>query len=125
MLEILLIELQRAKGFSFDIVKCAFCPRVGYAVSAHKQREAIISNFAALSRIYLSNRLAVYIVENLDLLLSNGHILSAWVNGNKCYLDVATVVPTRETADLLAREHAQVAFFDLESGQAISVTGGK
>ena len=48
--------------------------------------------------------------------------IGAWQDGDTWYLDVSRVVPDLETALQLAREHHQLAVYDLAEGRTIPVT---
>jgi len=105
-------------GFTYHAVTGAQ-PSTGYALSLHKDRERVIPNAKDLTL----DDLVDYTYQNRDLLEQDSNYLGGWHNPNdgKAYLDVSTVVPSRDDAERLGREHHQLAYFDLEKGQSVDL----
>ena len=84
-----------------------------YAVSVHPEHERIVS--APLSPEVLDT----YISERADI-WDDSHIIGTWEHEGRVYLDVVTLVADRDDALALARQHGQLAIFNLAAGEEIS-----
>jgi len=93
-------------------------PTKGYALSIYKGRETILP-VAGLKLAHLAR----FAKDNHDLLKQPDHYFGAWHNPDdgKVYLDVSKVVKTELEAERQAREHKQIAYFDLEHGRSVNV----
>ena len=91
-------------------------PRDGFMVSPYEGREKVVP-VDKMSTKYLSR----YIRQNRDVLTKSDHFLGGWVDGGKVYLDVSVRRADRQQAADLAREHRQLAFFDLASMETVYV----
>jgi hypothetical protein len=96
-------------------------PITGYALSVYKGREQALP----LSEV-TPQALARYTKANWDLLSQENNYLGAWHNpeNHQVYLDISTVVKSPEEAERLGRQHQQLAYFDLQKGQSVSLTRG-
>jgi hypothetical protein len=108
-------------GFTYHAVT-GDQPKVGFALSLHPDREAIMDDSKATVVA-----LASYAAKNWDLLKDTNNYMGGWHNpeDGKVYLDVSTVVETAAEAERLCREANQIAYFDLVKGQSIKVAGGR
>lgn len=107
-------------GFTYD-PKTEGEPTSGYVVATHPDRSKIFTA-STLTKEDLVN----YVDDNWDLLQQAGEHLGAWHDPKtgKVWLDVSRVVADRAEAERLAREHKQIAFFDLKGGTSIPTPGG-
>lgn len=107
-------------GFTYD-PKTESEPTAGYVVATHPDRSKIF-DAATLTK----EDLVDYVDANWDLLQQPGEHLGAWHDPKtgKAWLDVSRVVSSRTEAERLAREHKQIAFFDLKGGTSIPTPGG-
>lgn len=87
-----------------------------YAVSIYPDRERIVDGVDF-------DILEGFVIDNEDLLNSSKNSLGIWVNGGKVYLDVVATIPDRDEAINLARQHNQIAIWDLQNNTEIP-TGG-
>jgi len=108
-------------GFTYHAVT-GDQPKVGFALSLHPDREAIMDDSKATVVA-----LASYAAKNWDLLKETNNYMGGWHNpeDGKVYLDVSTVVDSAAEAERLCREANQIAYFDLVKGQSIKVVGGR
>jgi hypothetical protein len=93
-------------------------PVEGYALSIHPERSVAID----ASKIKITD-LADYVAKNGDILAEEGNHFGAWHDpaSGKVFLDVSTVTKDAKAAEDLARRHDQIAYFDLKSGQSVTV----
>lgn len=84
-----------------------------YAVSVNPEHERIVN--APLSADVLER----YIAERADI-WDDAHIIGTWQHDGRVYLDVVTLVSDLDDALALARQHGQLAIFDLANGEEIS-----
>lgn len=107
-------------GFTWSPVTGS--PDGGYALSIYKGREATFDVKSVTPK-----DLASYAKSNWDLISKPGNYLGAWHNPDdgKLYLDVSTVVGTEAEARALAKEHSQLAYFDLKGGKSVAMDSGK
>lgn len=89
----------------------------GYAVAVYPEREQQITGRVNPCDV------REYAYANADLAWRHDVAVGGWRDPETgiAYLDLTRVVPTREQADRLAREHDQVAYFDLNSQQSVRV----
>lgn len=94
-------------------------PKEGYALSLHPERSYVQD----IDKLQFSD-LVGYVAKNNDLLKQADNYLGAWHDprSSKVYLDVSTITKDRGTAERLAREHKQIAYFDLKAGNSVDVS---
>jgi hypothetical protein len=94
--------------------KTGYEPHKGMALSPYPEREKKVP-IADLD----SPTVRQYLDDNKDLLAKPDHFLGGWLDTDTgtAYLDVSVLAKDRKTADKLAREHHQLAYFDLASGE--------
>ncbi len=104
-------------GFTYSPVSDD-SPAEGFALSVHKDRERV----APAAKV-TAKAIWEYVDENWDLLKEDGNFIGAWHNpsDDQVYLDVSTVVGSRQDAERLGREHGQLAYFDLKAGQSVPI----
>lgn len=110
-------QLRAHGGFTYQpILKRS--PTSGMALSLHPERELII-NVDDLDVDTITN----YIERNKDLLSDLTNNVGGWfdIESRKIFLDVSTVVNTREEAYKLAKQYKQEAFFDLGAMEEVRV----
>lgn len=90
----------------------------GYAVAVHPDLCVIHTGDVEAGDI-----LAYMISYAADILARPGRVVGGWrdPDSGMAYLDVSTVVPDLDEAMSLAREHRQLAIFDLAQMISISV----
>lgn len=101
-----------AGGFSYTIHGNA--PSGGCMVSPYKGAERVY-DAASLSR----SDVKAYRDNHRELLGRPDHYLGGWRDGDKVYLDVSVHAPDRTTASALARQHGQLAYYDLDTGETV------
>lgn len=86
-----------------------------YALSPYKDRELV------LDQMPTEDDIAAYIAKNKDLLDTPEHSFGSWFNSDngKHYLDVSITEPDLAKAQNLARQHNQLAVFDLKEFKEI------
>lgn len=102
-------------GFTYHPVT-GTSPTDGFMVSPYKSRERVLELKDASAKA-----LVKYINRNADLLSKEDHYLGGWVDGGKVYLDISVRRETAGQALALAREHGQLAIFDLTKKETIHV----
>lgn len=90
-------------------------PKTGYAVACDHRLEKVSAK--PISPAVLAD----YISRHWGKLESPGKFLGLWDHGSHCYLDVVTVEPDLERAIALARQHGQLAIYDLAHNCAVRV----
>jgi hypothetical protein len=111
-------SLQSSGGFS---VGYRTTPTIGYMVAVVGQ-EVIVpvkdshglarNDYAAIYR---------YLFERADF-AECGNYIGGWIGpDNNLYLDVSVHVGCIDDADKLARDHAQIAYYNLATGQSVYV----
>lgn len=101
-----------AGGFSVTIHGSA--PSTGCMVSPYKRAERVyaVADFEA-------DDVKAYRDNHRELLSRPEHYLGGWRDGDKVYLDVSIHTENRTQAAALAKEHGQLAFYDLDSGETV------
>lgn len=108
-------ELEReaeAGGFSYR--RIAGAPADGFMVSPYKQAERKYSLIT-----FNHEDVARYRERQRELLAKPDHYLGGWRDGDVIYLDVSIRAADRSAAAVLARQHQQLAVFDLATGNVI------
>jgi hypothetical protein len=100
-------------GFTYQ-PKADYAPTDGFMVSPYKDAEKIIPEGKVTTRT-----ISRYVRSQRERLRQDDNFLGAWVDGGKVYLDVSVRRPTREAALQLAKEHGQLAFFDLQNMETV------
>ncbi len=109
-----IVDETAANGGSTTRLYPAPAPATGYALSIRKDAERIVSAPLTLAE------LAAY-ATTFDADLQAGFCLGTWEHSGNVYLDLATVEQDRSKALELAREHSQIAIFDLDRKEEIPV----
>lgn len=93
-------------------------PTEGFALSIHPERSATVD-----AENLTADALHDYLSKNRDLLSQEGNHLGAWHDpqSHKVFLDVSTVAKDEKEAAELARQHDQIAYFDLKNGRSVTV----
>lgn len=101
-------------GFTFDVWTMQPVTS-GYAVAVVRDAEQQIQGPVTRDDV------VAYALRHAPTLRRPGMRLGGWRDGQTgiAYLDISCVVATREEARALAEEHAQLAFFDLNTGSEI------
>jgi hypothetical protein len=100
-------------GFTYQAVSNN-APHDGFMVSPYQDREYSVPADQVTPR-----NLREYLKRNADLLTKPDHYIGGWVDGGTAYIDVSVRTPDRESAARLAKEHKQLAFFDLAGGETV------
>jgi len=108
-------RLQKEGGFTYSVISKR-SPKEGFVVSAHPEREQVMD--ASKLR---PDMLRQYVKENRDLLTKPGNYLGGWLDGDKVYLDVSTVVESKQEAVRLGKEHDQIGVYDIKAGETVIV----
>lgn len=93
-------------------------PTTGFVVSVYKGSEKVIP-----AKSLTPVELVQFVKDNMALASQEGNFVGAWHNpkdGN-VYLDISRVTQSRAEAEQLGRENNQLAIFDLQKGQSISL----
>lgn len=111
----LLDKLRAEGGFTIDLRTAEGWVEEGFAVSVNPERTRTFElpvNTADL---------VTYVNDNWDLLKSEPSVFGGWLDTETdiTYLDVVTVLDSKEEALDLAVAHGELAIFDLGSGQEI------
>lgn len=87
----------------------------GFAVSVNPERAHLV--FGQVDSLVLHT----YVNDNWDLLSQDGKMFGGWVDTDTgtTYLDVVTILDSKEEALSLAVQHGELAIYDLGSGQEI------
>lgn len=111
-------RLQREGGFTYQPVH-QNSPRSGFVVSTSRENERVF-NKADIT----PDTIKQYLDERGDVFKNDpeAHV-GGWYDAEagKVYLDVSKVVPDKETAAKLGREHNQEAIYDLGAGQTVII----
>lgn len=108
-------KLAETGGFSVN-------PRVpegwvteGFAVSVNPERTRVIDGQVD------SMMLLTYVNDNWDMFRQDGKVFGGWLDTEtgKTYLDVVTIVDSKEEALDLAVHHGELAIYDITNGQEI------
>ena len=113
-----LLELiNKNSGFTIDL-KTGIEPKSGYCIALSLFEQITDVNNNDLD-IILSN----YIVDHKPMLLNTlpDYYLGCWVNDDKIYLDVVTIVKDLKLAVRLAKIGKQIAIYDLDQQKEIFV----
>lgn len=89
-------------------------PESGFMVSPYSANEQVVP----VSR-FTKTVVKDYIAKNEELLKKPDHFLGGWRDGDNVYLDVSVNSPTLEATRTLAREHNQLAAWDIKGGQEV------
>jgi len=103
-------------GVTYNIAKGNMAGTPNYSVSIYPDREKIEEGVDF-------DRLEGYLDGNEDLLMDPNNSFGAWSNEGKVYLDVVVTVPDQAKAIELAKQHNQIAIWDLQNNKEIP-TGG-
>jgi len=100
-------------GFTVDAQGVG--PTAGYVVSIYP---ACTQSLPAAA--VTAETISAFTALNADVLARPGHYLGAWHDPatGKVYLDISVVVGDRATAEELASEHGQLAYFDIDAGRS-------
>lgn len=111
-----LLELINSNGgFTIDL-KIGIQPQSGFCVALKDFEQITINNNNNLDKI-LSN----YIVNHKPKLFNENYYLGCWVNDNKVYLDIVTIVKDLKLAVKLAKINKQIAIYDLDNQKEIFI----
>lgn len=118
----MLLNEARAGGFTYDVAGRS-SPKTGYSVSPYPDRTRVID-----TKDLTADSISQYAKDNADVLAQPGAHLGGWRETkpdgtDRTWLDVSLVSQSKSAATALAREHNQVAIFDLKAGDTID-TGG-
>jgi len=91
-------------------------PKGGFALSVYPQHSAVFEKVT-------KRDLIDYIKKNRDLLRKPGNYLGAWHDpeSGKVFLDISMVTQDKKEAERLCRKHDQIAYFDLNTFQSVTV----
>jgi len=103
--------LSQDGGFSLSITGTT--PTSGAMVSIYPQYERKLTTVS-------ESDIAQYLFDHIDVLSQPGHYLGAWVDNSTVYLDVSINAPLERALDL-ARQHNQLAVFDLATFDSVYV----
>lgn len=101
-----------AGGFTYRRITGA--PKDGFMVSPYPQAER---KYTVATFNFEDVR--AYRQRNRELLAKPGHFLGGWRDGDVIYLDISIRGQTLGEAGRIAREHKQLAIYDLATGREI------
>src|SRR5882672_176284 len=123
VVDILYSTLLKDSGFSFDLLLQRFAPKKGFVVSPYKNRETVIRGLVLTDQGAVKDKLGLFIKDNRDLLMSEGHMFGAWIESSPIdtehitlYLDIARHFTSALAAKHITRIHHQKAYYDLSKG---------
>lgn len=101
-------------GFTLNLKTGEGWVTEGFAVSLNPERTRVFINVDTLT-------LVTFVTDNWDLLRQDGYMFGAWLDTETgiTYLDVVTVLDSKELALDLAVQKGELAIYDLGSGQEI------
>ena len=100
-------------GFTYNPMG-DFFPSSGFAVGIFKNKEKRIA-----SPILSTEHLAEFVEFVEDQLRVPGCCIGGWLVAGIWYLDVSVLMPTFESAIELAKEHDQIAIYNLSTHETI------
>lgn len=101
-------------GFTLD-PRTAMPQTSGWAFSPDKSTERVIDGLASAEDI------EKFMADNAEALAQPGNFLGGWTSDGKSYLDVSNVTADRAEAEAAARAADQLAIFNLETGETVSI----
>lgn len=108
-------------GFTYSVVG-RDRPTSGYALSPYPERSQAID-----TKQLTADRIRRYRDANWSLLSKPNHYIGAWRERDgdvdRVWLDVSIVVRDRHEAEILGKEHNQIAMWDLGNSVEISLGG--
>ena len=110
----ILHSIESTGGVTYSLSKGNLAGTNNFSVSIYPNKEQIIEGVADYDDI------ENYIDTNEDLLSNPNNAFGAWGHEGKIWYDVVVAIPNKEQALKLAREHNQLAIYDLAKGQEIS-----
>lgn len=104
-------------GFTYQPVT-EHSPTKGFAVSPYPER-----SFAKPVKDFTFSDLVDYAIKNRDAFANRDHYLGGWHDpaSGKVFLDVSVVKTNRKEAHALALAKDQIAYFDLETFESVTV----
>lgn len=105
-------------GGTFPIFPDQEPPTSGFMVSTMPEKEQTVGRDG-----FSPESIRAYMDSHIDDSVSRDNYLGTWFNeaDNNYYLDISQNVPDRDEAMRLAREHGQLAIYDVNSGEVINV----
>jgi len=110
----ILEAIELSGGITYNLSKGNLSGTPNYAVSIFPEKEKIVDGPIDF------DTLEGYLLANQDLLQDPNNSFGAWTNGNKVFLDTVVTIPDKEEALKLAKQHNQLAIWDLKNNQEIS-----
>jgi hypothetical protein len=115
----LITLLSNTGGFSYQPT-FHNSPKDGFMVSPYKARERVISEKEVTKRDLIK-----YARDNKDLFIKKDHYFGAWKDEGKVYFDISIRHTSKEGALASAKEHKQLAIFDVKKMTSIYIKGEK
>ena len=110
-------------GFTYNPVriKNRAAPAKGYALSLRKDTERVIDIKAG--REAVKKEIIEYVRKHREEIKEPGNFVGGWYDdeSKKIFLDLSTVIDDRAKAERMAKEHKQLAIYDLGAGKVIDV----
>lgn len=108
-------------GFTVDPVTQE-APTAGFMVSIYPDRSKALT-VDEVTREGGYQHLMQYLADNQDLFAQPGNHFGGWHDPatHAVWLDVSIHTASRSEAEALARQHRQIAYFDLAAGQSVNV----
>ena len=112
----ILETLTETGGFTYNLSGSGYVTS-GYAVSADPDRSRTFAY--PVDEIELSR----YVYDNQVILSRGDKVLGGWLDTETgiTYLDVVTITHDRQEAFNIAKEHGEIAIFDLDTHEEIRV----
>lgn len=101
-------------GFTLDVQRVEWVTE-GFAVSVNPELTRTVKGEVDVLT------LATYAADHQDILMSDGKVFGGWLDTETgiTYLDVVTVLDSKELALDLAVQHGELAIYDLGNNQEI------
>ncbi len=103
----------------FEAGGCTFSPSSGcFALSGYAVG---LEGHESVEPSLTTARLEEYITGHWAVLSKLGHHVGVWYHNGMWYLDISVVEYDQLSAEILARKHHQLAFYDLKNGKEIQL----
>lgn len=114
-------KLKKDGGFTFSLYGKPKSPKTGFALSIHKNTEAVVKG--DMDDHEAATALRDYARTHRTALKAKNTYIGGWHNpeDGQVYLDVSTVVKSRDEAIRLGRANNQLAIYDLGKGETITI----
>lgn len=108
-------------GASYNMMDGDFNPKLGYMV-AKPGTELIVELSNGRDVYNITKAVKVFIKDHIkDILASDQNYIGSWISDNKLYLDISLRYTDRNIALLRGDQFNQLAIWDCEKGETITL----